>query len=92
VEGFGLEGKAKGRGDGDHRPGLGVRRGEGAMFSGSGVTLPRGDGVGGTISSLSGWSPIANNSAVSGTQNTDCSSPKTGFEIGASTSIESLPS
>lgn len=62
------------------------------MFSGSGVTLPRGDGVGGTTSSLSGWSPISSNSAVFGALYTDCSSPKTGFEIIASTFIESVPS
>ena len=92
AEGFGLEEKVKGRGDGDRR--LGVRAGGGkdSMFHGSGVTLPRGDGVGGTASSLSGWSPIANNSAVSGAPNTDCSSPKTGLESGISTSIESVPS
>lgn len=62
------------------------------MLSGSGVTLPRGEGVGGTTSSLSGWSPIANNSAVSRIPNTDRSSPRTGFGIGPSTSIESVPS
>jgi hypothetical protein len=62
------------------------------MFSGSGVTLPRGDGVGGTASSLSGWSPISNSSAAFGAPNTDCSSSKTGFEMGASTSIGSVPS
>jgi hypothetical protein len=66
--------------------------GEERVPRGSGVTLPRGDGVGGTASSLSGSSPISNNSAVSGAPNTDCSSPKTGFERGTSTSIESVPS
>ena len=91
VEGFGLEGRAKGRGDEDRRPEFGAGRGDDSMFSGSGVTLPRGDGVGGTASSLSGWSPISSNPPFSRAPNTDCSSPKTGFEIAASTSIESVP-
>lgn len=94
AEGVGLEveGRAKGRGDEDRRPGFGAEREDGSIFSGSGVTLPRGDGVGGTTSSSSGWSPISNSPPFSRAPNTDCNSPKTGFEVAASTSIESAPS